>query len=83
MESAIAQILGATKDVTNDSTTLARRAPAAEFAGQKADPSEIATNIGLIITVAIVFSVLAVLCVLDKRKRARITDSYKSMGQLV
>ncbi|KAG9045810.1 hypothetical protein FS837_005600 [Tulasnella sp. UAMH 9824] len=81
MESAISQILGAATNVTN--STLARRAHDAEFAGQRADPSEIATNIGLIITVAIVFSALGVLCVLDKRKRTRITDSYKSMGQLV
>ncbi|KAG8933933.1 hypothetical protein FRC00_012673 [Tulasnella sp. 408] len=82
MESAISQILGAATNVTTDST-LARRAHDAEFAGQRADPSEIATNIGIIITVAIVFSALALLCVLDKRKRTRITDSYKSMGQLV
>ncbi|KAG8907695.1 hypothetical protein FRC01_007600 [Tulasnella sp. 417] len=83
MESAISQILGAAQDVTKDTATLARRAHADEFAGQKADPTEIPTNIGIIITVAVVFSLLALLCVLDKRKRARITDSYKGMGQLV
>lgn len=83
MESALASILGAAQDVTKNSTTLARRAHDAEFAGQRAEPSEIATNIGIIITVAVVFSVLGVLCLLDKRKRARITDSYKGMGQLV
>lgn len=49
MESAIAQLLGPATDVTINST-LARRAHDAEFAGQRADPSEIATNIGIIIS---------------------------------
>ncbi|KAG9009428.1 hypothetical protein FRB94_012085 [Tulasnella sp. JGI-2019a] len=43
----------------------------------KADPSEIATNTGILITAGVLFIVILALCFQDHRKRARITDAGK------
>jgi len=50
--------------------------------GQVPSPSEIPTNIGILVTAGVLFTLLIGLCFLDHRKRARMTDAGKQYMQV-